>query len=70
MSPVKHKVSLGTAASLFALFMATQSCAQSASLGYDYSLSKRTDVLAVYLSDKNSNVANGNSFAVGMRHTF
>lgn len=40
------------------------------SLGYDYSLSKRTDIYAVYMNDKNSNVANGNSFAVGMRHTF
>ncbi|MBI5334098.1 MAG: porin [Burkholderiales bacterium] len=45
-------------------------------IGYDYNLSKRTDVYAAYMYDKNSdNVAgndwdSGNSFAVGVRHRF
>ncbi len=40
------------------------------SLGYDYNLSKRTDVYAVYVSDKFTNLKSGNTFAVGIRHNF
>lgn len=40
------------------------------SLGYDYLLSKRTDVYAVYMNEKQSNVGTGNSYAVGVRHRF
>ncbi|QDQ80487.1 porin [Paraburkholderia megapolitana] len=41
-----------------------------ASLGYDYFLSKRTDAYAVYSFDKLSAKPSGNSYGVGMRHTF
>jgi predicted porin len=38
--------------------------------GYDYWLSKRTDVYAVGMIDKLSGQSAGNSFSVGMRHRF
>jgi predicted porin len=40
------------------------------SLGYDYFLSKRTDLYAVYMSDKISGLSSGTTYAVGMRHRF
>lgn len=40
------------------------------SLGYDHNLSKRTDVYAVYTNDKYTGLATGNSYSVGVRHTF
>lgn len=40
------------------------------SLGYDYTLSKRTDVYTVLMNDKITNFDRGNSFAVGIRHKF
>lgn len=40
------------------------------SLGYDYNLSKRTDLYAVYMNDKITNYDTGNSFGIGMRHRF
>ena len=40
------------------------------SLGYDYGLSKRTDVYMVYMSDKITNYDRGNSFAAGIRQRF
>lgn len=40
------------------------------SVGYDYFLSKRTDLYAFVMSDKTTNYANAGSFAVGMRHRF
>ena len=39
-------------------------------LGYDHDLSKRTDVYAVFVSDKFTNLKTGNTFAVGIRHKF
>ena len=39
-------------------------------LGYDYPLSKRTNVYAIYLSDKFTGLSNGTTYAVGMRHRF
>ena len=39
-------------------------------LGYDYNLSKRTDVYAMYMNDKITNQSTGNSFGVGIRHRF
>lgn len=39
-------------------------------VGYDYFLSKRTDVYAMAMSDKLSGQANGNSLSLGMRHRF
>jgi predicted porin len=39
-------------------------------VGYDYLLSKRTDVYAIYMSDKFTGLSSGNTLAVGMRHTF
>lgn len=41
-----------------------------ASLGYDYFLSKRTDVYAVLVSDKVDNLKRGNGVALGLRHNF
>jgi len=39
-------------------------------VGYQYSLSKRTDLYAVYMSDKYTARTNGNTLAAGVRHTF
>jgi predicted porin len=41
-----------------------------ASLGYDYDLSKRTDLYTVLMNDKITNRNSGNSFAMGLRHRF
>lgn len=40
------------------------------SLGYDHLLSKRTDVYAVYMNEKQRTVGSANSYAVGVRHRF
>jgi predicted porin len=40
------------------------------SLGYDYSLSKNTDVYAVYMNDRRTGVDDGNSLAAGVRLRF
>lgn len=39
-------------------------------LGYDYNLSKRTDVYAIYMQDKVTGLDTGDTFAVGIRHRF
>lgn len=39
-------------------------------LGYDYLLSKATDVYAVYMHDRLTGVSNGNTFALGLRVRF
>jgi predicted porin len=39
-------------------------------LAYDYFLSKRTDVYALYMSDKMSTLSNGNTYVLGLKHTF
>ena len=41
-----------------------------ASLGYDYNLSKRTDVYAALMNDKITSFTSGTSFGVGIRHKF
>lgn len=41
-----------------------------ASVGYDYFLSKRTDLYAVVTSDKVTNLARGTGVALGIRHNF
>lgn len=43
---------------------------KTAALGYNHVLSKRTDVYAIYLRDKQTGFAAGNSLALGLRHTF
>jgi predicted porin len=40
------------------------------SIGYDYDLSKRTDIYTIVMSDKITNADRANSFALGMRHKF
>jgi predicted porin len=40
------------------------------SVGYDYFLSKRTDLYTVFMSDKVTGLVNGNSLAAGVRHRF
>jgi len=39
-------------------------------VGYDYNLSKRTDVYAMLMNDKITNLSTGNSVGVGIRHKF
>ncbi|RZI43772.1 porin [Herbaspirillum sp. HC18] len=41
-----------------------------AAFGYDYDISKRTDLYAVYMNDRVTNTNDGNSFGVGIRHRF
>lgn len=41
-----------------------------ASFGYDYNLSKRTDIYTVYMYDKITQQTTGNSLALGIRHRF
>lgn len=40
------------------------------SVGYDYNLSKNTDLYGVYMSDKQTNLADGNTYAAGIRLRF
>ena len=40
------------------------------SAGYDYWLSKRTDLYAVAMSDKLEGLSGGSSYSVGLRHRF
>lgn len=40
------------------------------SVGYDYNLSKRTDLYAIYMSDKLSGLSTGNNYGVGVRHRY
>lgn len=40
------------------------------SVGYDYLMSKRTDLYAVYMHDKLDGASAGKSYAVGIRHRF
>lgn len=39
-------------------------------VGYDYNFSKRTDVYAMLMNDRITGFDSGNSFGVGMRHSF
>lgn len=41
-----------------------------ASVGYDYDLSKRTDLYAVYMNDRITDRSSGDSVGVGIRHRF
>jgi predicted porin len=41
-----------------------------ASAGYDYFLSKRTDIYAVVMFEKYTGFAHGSNYAVGLKHTF
>lgn len=43
---------------------------KNASVGYDHNLSKRTDLYGVYMNERRTGLSNGNSYALGMRHTF
>ncbi|MEO3689854.1 porin [Roseateles paludis] len=38
--------------------------------GYDYFISKRTDLYAIYLDDKVDNLSSGYSYGFGVRHSF
>ncbi|MGC4078109.1 MAG: porin [Rubrivivax sp.] len=39
-------------------------------LGYDYNLSKRTEIYAIYMQDKVTGYDTGDTYAVGIRHKF
>jgi predicted porin len=72
---VGARVPIGQGAVLLAYGEATNSgtatnVRRTTSMGYDHFLSKRSDVYAVYMSDRNTRQSNGNSVALGMRHTF
>jgi predicted porin len=43
---------------------------KTASFGYDHVLSKRTDVYAIYMRDKQTGFKGGNGVALGIRHLF
>jgi len=43
---------------------------KTAAIGYDYDMSKRTDLYAVVMNDRITNQNSGNSFGVGIRHRF
>ena len=43
---------------------------QTASVGYDYPLSKRTDIYAAYMYDHISSMSSGNTYGVGLRAKF
>lgn len=49
---------------------AVEDTRNTASVGYDYFLSKRTDVYAVYSRDKLTGFDAGNTIGFGVRHTF
>ena len=40
------------------------------SFGYGYQMSKRTDLYAVYMSEKKTGLSTGNTYGVGVRHRF
>ncbi|MFW9616077.1 porin [Aquabacterium sp.] len=40
------------------------------SLGYDYQLSKRTDVYGAFVNERNTDLESGQSVAIGIRHNF
>lgn len=43
---------------------------ETASIGYDYNLSKRTDLYAIVMNDKITRFSTGTSFGTGIRHRF
>lgn len=43
---------------------------RTAAVAYEYTLSRRTDVYGVVLSDRATRLANGNGWAIGIRHRF
>ena len=49
---------------------ATDVTRKTTSVGYDYNLSKRTDVYAIYMNDKKTNLDSGNSYGAGIRLTY
>lgn len=49
---------------------ATKTMRNAVGLGYDYYLSKRTDVYGVYLRDRLGAYGAAGSLAVGLRHRF
>lgn len=50
--------------------VATDTKSQIASFGYDYFLSKRTDVYAVVMLEKLTAKVHGSTYALGLKHTF
>ena len=62
------KVRTGTFAGIIPLM--TGNTRKTLSLGYDHALSKRSDVYAVYMNDRIDGKSDGNSYAIGIRHSF
>jgi predicted porin len=51
-------------------FPTTELESKTLTVGYDYFLSKRTDLYAVVVNDKFTNLATGNTIALGLKHKF
>ncbi len=49
---------------------ASDQASEVATFGYDYFLSKRTDVYAAVMLEKFTNLSHGSTYAVGLKHTF
>lgn len=64
----ESKVRTGTFAGIIPLFGGNKH--RTVSLGYDHSLSKRTDLYVVYMNDKIDGLHDGNTLSVGLRHSF
>ena len=54
----------------FALGASTDVTRKTTTVGYDYNLSKRTEVYAVYMNDKQTGLNSGNSVGAGIRLTY
>jgi predicted porin len=69
MGPGAIKLAYGSSETTTA-GMAVKPESEMLTLGYGYALSKRTDVYALYMSDKYTGKSSGTTLAAGVRHTF
>lgn len=51
-------------------FGTTEATNKTLTVGYDYFLSKRTDLYVVYMNDRRTGLSDGNTYAAGMRTRF
>ncbi|HEX3139273.1 MAG TPA: porin [Rhizobacter sp.] len=61
---------LGQYGEATAKYPTTEVVNKTLTVGYDYFLSKRTDIYAVAVNDKLTNLSTGNTFAFGLKHKF
>ncbi len=67
IGPGKALVQYGHAKADFGTSEATN---KTLTVGYDYFVSKRTDLYAIYVNDRFTGVSNGNTYAAGMRFRY